>query len=167
MTLAFDFREMWHCIDDHPQSHSKRERRTIGSIVVMWHLVSHTILIVIHHSFIKLKFIRNVCSSCGTLAEQVTRNARFYYLFLCTLSICISPYPLIILYSRFILYVRLLEVNLTFFSSGTNIQWNGDQIWVVTNIASNGIQWQLGLFVSSFWERIRTASIVQKIVTSR
>ena len=31
-----------------------------------------------HHSFIKLKCIRNVCSACRTLTEQVTPNPRFY-----------------------------------------------------------------------------------------
>ena len=31
--------------------------------VVMWHSASHTTCITRHHSFIKLKFIRNVCSS--------------------------------------------------------------------------------------------------------
>ena len=40
-------------------------------------LVSCTTSTARHHSFIKLKFIRNVCSFCGTLTEQVTLNPRF------------------------------------------------------------------------------------------
>ena len=67
--------------DDHPPSFSERERRTIGSVVIFWCSVSHTTRISRHCSFIKLKFIRNICSSCGTLTEQVTHNPRFY----CTL----------------------------------------------------------------------------------
>ena len=31
-----------------------------------------------HRSFIKLKFLQNFCSSCKTLADQVSRNPRFY-----------------------------------------------------------------------------------------
>ena len=38
----------------------------IGSVVIMWHSVSHTTRITRHHLFIKLKFIRNVCLSCRT-----------------------------------------------------------------------------------------------------
>ena len=52
---------------------SKQISRTIGSVVIMWHLASCTTHIARHCSFIKLKFIRNVCSSCGTLEERVTR----------------------------------------------------------------------------------------------
>ena len=65
--------------DNHPQSHSKREkeRRTTGLVVIMWHSASHTTPIVRRRSFIKLKCIRNVCPSWGTLAEQVTPNPRF------------------------------------------------------------------------------------------
>lgn len=37
-------------------------------------------LLVRHHSFITFKCIRTVCSSCGTLPNQVTRNPRFYYM---------------------------------------------------------------------------------------
>ena len=48
----------------------ERERRTIGSVVIMWHLASGTTRIARHHSFIKLKFTRNVCPSCRTLTEQ-------------------------------------------------------------------------------------------------
>ena len=57
---------------------SKRISGTIGSVVIMPCLASHTTSIARHWSFIKLKFIRKVCSSCRTLAEQVTRNPRFY-----------------------------------------------------------------------------------------
>ena len=68
---------------DHPQSHGERERerRTIRSVVIMWHSASRPTRIARHRSFIKLKCIRNVCSSCGTLAEQVTHNPRFYCIF--------------------------------------------------------------------------------------
>ena len=41
---------------------------------------SRTTRIARHGSFIKLKFIRNVCLPRGTLAEQVTRNPRFYHI---------------------------------------------------------------------------------------
>ena len=56
----------------------ERERRTIGSVVIMWHTAPWTTRIARHCLFTKLKLIRNVCSSCGTLTEQVTRNPRFY-----------------------------------------------------------------------------------------
>ena len=39
---------------------------------------TRTIWIARHHSFMELKFIRNVCSSCRTLTEQVSRDPRFY-----------------------------------------------------------------------------------------
>ena len=57
---------------------SKRISRTIGSAVIMWRSASCTIHIARHRWCIKLKCIRNVCLSCGTLAEQVPRNPRFY-----------------------------------------------------------------------------------------
>ena len=53
---------------------SQRER-DIGSVVIMGPSASRTTLIPAHHLFIK---IRNVCSSCATLAEQVTHIPRFY-----------------------------------------------------------------------------------------
>ena len=56
-----------------PQRERERER-DIGLIVIMWHLASCTTHITRHHLFIKLKFIRNVCSFCGTLAEQDAHN---------------------------------------------------------------------------------------------
>ena len=64
--------------DNQPQSRSERERKNIGSVVIMWHSASHTARIARGCLFIKLKFIRNFCSSCGTLIKQVTRNPRFY-----------------------------------------------------------------------------------------
>ena len=58
-----------------------RERRVIGSVVITWRLASHTTCIKRHPSFIKLKFIRNVCLSCGTLAEKVThKSINLYFL---------------------------------------------------------------------------------------
>ena len=60
---------------------SKQISRTIGSVVIMWHLTSLTTRVARHYSFIMLTFIRNVCSSCGTLTEQVTPNPRFYCIF--------------------------------------------------------------------------------------
>ena len=60
------------------ERHRETERRTIGSVVIMWCWAACTIPIARHSSFIKLKFIRNVCSSWGTLSEQVTCNPRFY-----------------------------------------------------------------------------------------
>ena len=73
--------------DDHPQSHSERERvrkremRTIDSVVIMGCSASGTACIARHRSLVKLTFIRNVCSSCRAPAEQVTRNPRFYCIF--------------------------------------------------------------------------------------
>ena len=70
--------------DDHPQSCNKRDRKTeregriTGSVVITWYSTSRTTHIARLCSLIKLKFIRNVCSSFGTLAEQVTCNPRFY-----------------------------------------------------------------------------------------
>ena len=70
---------------------SKEISRTIGSVVIMWHSTSRTTRITRHHSFSKFKFIRNVCSSCGTLTEQVTPNPRFYWnLGLWCLQLCSS-----------------------------------------------------------------------------
>ena len=67
---------------------SKRVSRTIGLDVITWRPVSPTAHIARHRSFIKLKFIGNACSSCGTLAEQVTRDPRFYCI--CSMAfICI------------------------------------------------------------------------------
>ena len=60
---------------------SKPISRCRGSVGIMWCSASHTPHTARHHSFIKLKFIRNVCLSCGTLVEQVTRNPRFYCIF--------------------------------------------------------------------------------------
>ena len=74
-----------HCI-------SKRISRTIGSVVIMWCLVSHTPSITRHRSFIKLKCIRNVCLFCRTLTEQVTLNMRFY---------CIYTYNILNVYVYF------------------------------------------------------------------
>jgi hypothetical protein len=37
----------------------------------------HVTRIARHHSFIKLKFIKNFCSSCKTLTDQITRNPRY------------------------------------------------------------------------------------------
>ena len=70
----------WETITRNPAEREReRERgRIIGSVVIIRHLASHTTWIARHRSFIKLKFIRNVCSSCGTLTEQVTCNPRFY-----------------------------------------------------------------------------------------
>ena len=62
-----------------PQQERERER-TIGSVVIMWGLASRTTRIARHCSFIKLKFTRNVPSSCGTPAEQVPCNPRLYYI---------------------------------------------------------------------------------------
>ena len=56
---------------------SKWISRTIGS-VVMWHSASRTTHIARQCSFIKLKFIRKVCSPWGTLTDQVTCNPRFH-----------------------------------------------------------------------------------------
>ena len=70
----------WETITHNPTaSEWERERRerTIGSVVIMCHSASHT-PVATGHSFIKLKFIRNVCPSCGILTEQVTCNPRFY-----------------------------------------------------------------------------------------
>ena len=69
---------------DHPQPHSTRMhvhacvRRTFGSVVIVWCSASRMSHIARHCSFIKLKLTRNVCLSCGTVAEQVTCNPRFY-----------------------------------------------------------------------------------------
>ena len=61
------------------QCEREREKeRTIGSVVIMWHSASPTTLTARRRSFIKLKFIRNVCSSWWTLREQVTHNPRVY-----------------------------------------------------------------------------------------
>ena len=54
------------------------ERENHWLIAIMWHLSSPTTCIARHCSFIKLKLIRNVCLSCGTLAEQVNPHQRFY-----------------------------------------------------------------------------------------
>jgi hypothetical protein len=45
-----------------------------------------------HRSIIKLKFLKNFCSSCKTLADQVARNPRFYCIEsrLQTLVVCIN-----------------------------------------------------------------------------
>ena len=56
---------------------SKRISRTIGSAAIMWHWVSHTTYVARPRLFIKLKWITNGGSSCGTLTEEVTRNPRF------------------------------------------------------------------------------------------
>ena len=57
---------------------SKRILGTIGSVVIMWQLASGTTPIERHCLFIKSKFIRNVCLSCGILVEQAACNPRFY-----------------------------------------------------------------------------------------
>ena len=59
---------------------SMRISGTIGSVVIMWHPVSCTTRIARPHSVIKLKFIRNVCASCATLAELVTCDPRLYWI---------------------------------------------------------------------------------------
>ena len=56
--------------------------RPVGSVVIMWHSALCTTRIARHRSLIKLKFIRSVCLSCRTLAEQVTHNPRFYCILL-------------------------------------------------------------------------------------
>ena len=56
---------------------SKRISRTTGSVVITWHSGTRTTRIARRRSFIKLKFIRNVCWSHGTLTEQVPRNQSF------------------------------------------------------------------------------------------
>jgi hypothetical protein len=47
-----------------------RQSKRIGNTVV--------VLQEINRSFIKLKFIKNFCSSCKTLSDQVTRNPRYH-----------------------------------------------------------------------------------------
>ena len=63
---------------------SKQIQRTIGSAVIMWLSMAQTARVARYHSFIKLKFIRNVCLSCGTFAEQLICNPNFYYICVCT-----------------------------------------------------------------------------------
>ena len=47
----------------------------------MWHSASGTTPIARHGSFIESKFLRNVCSSCGTPPEQVIPNPRSYCIY--------------------------------------------------------------------------------------
>jgi hypothetical protein len=71
--------------DDYPQSRAACDHVTrIGNTRIAR-----------HRSFIKLKFIKNFCLSCKTLADQVTRDPRYH----CTsISSFIQPirlYPLL------------------------------------------------------------------------
>ena len=56
---------------------SKRISRTIGSVVIMWHSASRTTCIARHRSFIKLKFIRNVCLSLDAWVAQSMKHPTF------------------------------------------------------------------------------------------
>ena len=62
---------------------SKWISRTIGSVMITWHLGSHTTPTARRRLFIKLKFIKNICSPWGTLTEQVARNPKFYCTWFC------------------------------------------------------------------------------------
>ena len=46
--------------------------------MIVWPVASHTTSVARHPTFIKLKFIRNVCPSCRALAEKFTCKPRFY-----------------------------------------------------------------------------------------
>ena len=72
-TTAWD--RAWEMITHNPTAGEREE-----PLAQLWSCDNrHHIQLVRHHLFIKLKFIRNVCSSCGKLAEQFTHSPKFYY----------------------------------------------------------------------------------------
>lgn len=62
--------------DEDPQSLSKKKGKNTGLLVITKYSVSLATHIVKHDTFIKLKCIRNVCSSCTTLTVQVSLHSK-------------------------------------------------------------------------------------------
>lgn len=74
------------------QSHSKRERRIIGSVAIMWCFESCNTHIARHCSVTRWKVIRKVCPSYERIEEQVACNPRSYCTHLWNFSFTVIPW---------------------------------------------------------------------------
>ena len=69
-TLVCEHNSFWKHACNPKHLYIREISRTIGSLVIMW-CSAITELLIKHCLSTKLRFIRHVCSSCGTLAEKL------------------------------------------------------------------------------------------------